>query len=308
MLVIGYMTFALKIIADCYQKFNITNTSVSACKNPPHIRCFQKHYLTKEQNSKCSNASLTLGTIGHDIVEKAIVENLTIAECIQDKKIQDKINSYISFDKKDQMKFEFGIKNLEAIGNNHLENLKELPKQKWKTEAEHMKWIDPINVPFRMFIDLTGETHVNDIKNKFPSVKFSPLKTKQLKTNENRIGDWVCSHPRIDQRAFTTDLMQIALYSHTTGLKPSLSYASATDRILFTEDNCDELKPENLKLWLQELIAYEIAWEKKLIAANGSLEELMWLCVPDFSDIRKKSFWYQGVPEEYIKGYLNFYV
>ena len=308
MLVIGYMTFALKIIADSYQKFNITNTSVSACKNPPHIRCFQKHYLTKEQNSKCSNASLTLGTIGHDIVEKAIVENLTIAECIQDKKIQDKINSYISFDKKDQMKFEFGIKNLEAIGNNHLENLKELPKQKWKTEAEHMKWIDPINVPFRMFIDLTGETHVNDIKNKFPTVKFSPLKTKQTKDNPNRIGDWTCSHPRIDQRAFTSDLMQISLYSYTTGLKPSLSYASATDRILFTEDNCDELKPENLKLWLQELIAYEIAWEKKLKAADGSLEELMWLCVPDFSDIRKKSFWYQGVPEEYIKGYLNFYV
>ena len=308
MLVIGYMTFALKIIADSYQKFNITNTSVSACKNPPHIRCFQKHYLTKEQNSKCANASLTLGTIGHDVVEKAIVENLTIAECIQDKKIQDKINSYISFDKKDQMKFEFGIKNLEAIGNNHLENLKELPKQKWKTEAEHMKWIDPINVPFRMFIDLTGETHVNDIKNKFPTVKFSPLKTKQTKDNPNRIGDWVCSHPRIDQRAFTSDLMQIALYSYTTGLKPSLSYASATDRILFTEDNCEELKPENLKMWLQELIAYEIAWEKKLIAANGSLEELMWLCVPDFSDIRKKSFWYQGVPEEYIKGYLNFYV
>ena len=302
------MTNHLKIIGDCYQKFNITNTSVSAAKNPPHIRCFQKHYLTKEQNSKCANASLTLGTIGHDIVEKAIVESLTITECIQDKKIQDKINSYISFDKKDQMKFEFGIKNLEAIANNHILNLKELPKQKWKTEAEHMKWIDPINVPFRMFIDLTGETHVNDIKNKFPTVKFSPLKTKQTKDNPNRIGDWVCSHPRIDQRAFTSDLMQISLYSYTTGLKPSLSYASATDRILFTEDNCEELKPENLKMWLQELIAYEIAWEKKLKAADGSLEELMWLCVPDFSDIRKKSFWYQGVPEEYIKGYLNFYV
>jgi hypothetical protein len=298
----------LKIIGDCYQKFNITNTSVSAAKNPPHIRCFQKHYLTKEQNSKCANASLTLGTIGHDVVEKAIVENLTVEECIQDKKIQDKINSYISFDKKDQMKFEFGIKNLEAMANNHILNLKELPKQKWKTEAEHMKWIDPINVPFRMFIDLTGETHVNDIKYKNPTVKFSPLKTKQTKDNPNRIGDWVCSHPKIDQRAFTSDLMQIALYSHTTGLKPSLSYASATDRILFTEDNCEELKPKNLKMWLQELIAYEIAWEKKLKAADGSLEELMWLCVPDFSDIRKKSFWYQGVPEEYIKGYLNFYV
>ena len=302
------MTNHLKIIGDCYQKFNITNTSVSAAKNPPHIRCFQKHYLTKEQNSKCANASLTLGTIGHDIVEKAIVESLTIAECIQDKKIQDKINSYISFDKKDQMKFEFGIKNLEAIANNHILNLKELPKQKWKTEAEHMKWIDPINVPFRMFIDLTGETHVNDIKNKFPTVKFSPLKTKQTKDNPNRIGDWVCSHPKIDQRAFTSDLMQIALYSYTTGLKPSLSYASATDRILFTEDNCEELKPENLKKWLQELIVYEIAWEKKLKAANGSVKELLWINIPDFSDIRKKSFWWNSIPKEYMEDYLKTYV
>ena len=33
------------------------------------------------------------------------------------------------------MKFEFGIKNLEAMANNHIENLKELPKQKWKTRS-----------------------------------------------------------------------------------------------------------------------------------------------------------------------------
>ena len=91
--------------------------------------------------------------------------------------------------------------------------------------------------------------------------------------------------------------MQIALYSRTTGLKPSLSYASATDRILFTEKNCEELQPENLKRNLQELIAYEIAWEKKLKAADGSLEELFWLNPPDFSEIKKKTFWYQGIPK-----------
>ena len=65
---------------------------------------------------------------------------------------------------------------------------------------------------------------------------------------------------------------------------------------------------KNLKIWLKELIAYELAWEKKLKAANGSLDELMWLCVPDFSDIRKRTFWYQGIPEEYIERYMNFYV
>jgi len=37
-------------------------------------------------------------------------------------------------------------------------------------------------------------------------------------------------------------------------------------------------------------------------------DELMWLCVPDFSDIRKRTFWYQGIPEEYIERYMNFYV
>ena len=298
----------LKIIGEAYQKFNDTNTSVSANKEPHSLRAFKRYKLNSEQRNKCTNASLTLGTLGHDISEKAIVKNISVKECIADKEIQDKINSYVTVDMKDQMKFEFGVKFLEKICQGHVDNIKELPKQKWKTEVEYMKWIEPINIPFRMFIDLEGEIHLNDIKNKFPTVKFSPLKTKQTKDNPNRIGDWVCSHPRIDQRAFTSDLMQISLYSLTNGLKPTLSYASATDRILFTEDNCEELKPQNLKRWVNELIAYEIAWEKKLKAANGSVDELLWLNVPDFSEIRKGSFWWNSIPKEYMEDYLKTYV
>jgi len=301
------MTNHLKIIGEAYQKFNDTNTSVSANKEPHSLRAFKRYKLNAQQRDKCTNASLTLGTLGHDITEKAIVKNLSVEECIAEKEIQDKIKSYVTVDMKDQMKFEFGIKFLKDICQNHIENIKELPKQKWQTEIEHVKWIDPINVPFRMFIDLTGDTHINDLKNKFPTVKYAPLKTKQTKENPNRIGDWTCSHPKIDQRAFTGDLMQIALYSHTTGLKPSLSYASATDRILFTEDNCEELKPENLKRNLQELIAYEIAWEKKLELADGDLDKLAWLCCPDFSDIKKKSFWWTGVAQEQIDRLLKHY-
>ena len=302
------MTNHLKIIGEAYQKFNDTNTSVSANKEPHSLRAFKRYKLNAQQRDKCTNASLTLGTLGHDITEKAIVKNLSVEECIAEKEIQDKIKSYVTVDMKDQMKFEFGIKFLKDICQNHIKNIKELPKQKWQTEIEHIVWINPINVPWRMFIDLTGDTHINDLKNKFPTVKYAPLKTKQTKENPNRIGDWTCSHPKIDQRAFTGDLMQIALYSHTTGLKPSLSYASATDRILFTEDNCEELKPENLKRNLQELIAYEIAWEKKLKAANGSVDELLWLNIPDFSEIRKGSFWWNSIPQEYMEDYLKTYV
>jgi len=297
----------LKIIGEAYENFKDTNTSVSANKEPDSYRAMKRYFLNSEQRDKCKNASLVLGNIAHDVNEKSLVENISVEEAIADKKIQDKINSYVSIDIKDQMKFEFGIKFLKDICENHNKNIKELPDKKWKKEIEHIKWIEPINVPFRMYVDLTGDTYINDLKNKFPSVKLSPLKTKQTKENPNRIGDWVCSHPKLDARVFTSDLMQIALYSHTTGLKPSLSYASATDRILFTEDNCEELRPENLKRSLQELIVYEIAWEKKLKAANGSVEELLWLCPPDFSELRKGSFWWNGVPKKFMEDYLKTY-
>ena len=298
----------LKIIGEAYEKFKDTNTSVSANKEPHSLRAMKRYFLTKEQANKCSNASLKAGTIGHKIVEKCLNKNLTVDEVFASDEIQKEIDAYFPIDKTDEMKFKFAIKFLPQTANNHLENFKELPKQKWKTEVEFIKWIDPVNVPFRMFIDAFGKTHINDIKYKLPSVKFAPLKTKQTKENPNRIGDWTCSHPKLDERVFTSDLMQIALYSHTTGLKPSLSYASAKERILFTEDNCEELKPENLKLWLNELIAYEIAWEKKLKAANGSVTELLWLNIPDFSDIRKKSFWWNSIPKEYMENYLKTYV
>jgi len=298
----------LKIIGEAYEKFNDTNTSVSANKEPHSVRAMKRYFLTKEQSNKCNNASLKAGTIGHKIVEICLNKNLTVDEVFASDEIQKEIDAYFPIDKTDEMKFKFAIKFLPQTAQNHLQNFKELPKQTWKTEVEFIKWIEPVKIPFRMFCDVVGTKSVVDIKNKLPGVKFAPLVTKQKKENNNRIGDWTCSHPKLDARVFTSDLMQIALYSHTTGLKPSLSYASATDRILFTEDNCEELKPENLKLWLNELIAYEIAWEKKLKAANGSVTELLWLNIPDFSDIRKKSFWWNSIPKEYMEDYLKTYV
>ena len=65
----------LKIIGEAYQKFNDTNTSVSANKEPHSLRAFKRYKLNSEQRNKCTNASLTLGTLGHDISEKANLEH-----------------------------------------------------------------------------------------------------------------------------------------------------------------------------------------------------------------------------------------
>ena len=45
----------LKIIGEAYEKFNDTNTSVSANKEPHSLRAMKRYFLTKEQSKKCNN-------------------------------------------------------------------------------------------------------------------------------------------------------------------------------------------------------------------------------------------------------------
>ena len=68
-----------------------------------------------------------------------------------------------------------------------------------------------------------------------------------------------------------------------------------------------QLRQEIQDKALKELMIYEIAWEKKLELANGDLDTLAWLCCPDFSDIKKKSFWWTGVAQEQIDRLLKHY-
>ena len=197
-----------------------------------------------------------------------------------------------------------------------LDNIKELHEQKWRDELEYTVWTPPVQTYWLCYVDLVGETYFGDLKNKFGSASFKPLikkdpsknsKKKIEKPNDNRIGDWVYSSPKIEDHIFTSDLMQIALYKKAVGLKPFISYASHKDRKIFTEDNTPELKQENLDQALKQLMVYEISWQKKLEAADGDLNKLAWLCPPDYSDIRKKSFWWDGVPREYIERYFKHY-
>ena len=41
--------------------------------------------------------------------------------------------------------------------------------------------------------------------------------------------------------------------------------------------------------------------------SHGDLDTLAWLCCPDFSDIKKKSFWWTGVAQEQIDRLLKHY-
>ena len=313
----------LKIIGQAYKKFGLKHTSKSTATYPHSIRYFKKHVIDYKESKNITNAGLYGGQLAHIVVQEVLTKNIPLDDVINSELIQTKIAEYVSIHEKDKMKFKFIVKFLKPTVQNHLDNIKELPEQKWKTEVELTTWTPPVQTYWLCYLDLVGKavdeamkSYFGDLKNKFGSASFKPFvkkdpkknnKKKIEKPNENRIGDWVYSSPKIEDHIFTSDLMQIALYKKAVGLKPFISYASHKDRKIFTEDNTPELKPENLDQALKQLMVYEISWQKKLEAADGDLNKLAWLCPPDYSDIRKKSFWWDGVPREYIKRYFKHY-
>ena len=306
----------LKIIGDCYKKFGLKHTSKSTATLPHSIRFFKKHIISYKESRELTNASLYGGQVAHIVIQEVLTKNIPLDDIINSELIQTKIDEYVPIHEKDKMKFTFIVKFLKPTVQNHLDNIKELHEQKWRDELEYTVWTPPVQTYWLCYVDLIGEIYFGDLKNKFGSASFKPLikkdpsknsKKKIEKPNENRIGDWVYSSPKIEDHIFTSDLMQIALYKKAVGLKPFISYASHKDRKIFTEDNTPELKPENLDQALKQLMVYEISWQKKLEAADGDLTKLAWLCPPDYSDIRKKSFWWDGVPREYIERYFKHY-
>ena len=221
-----------------------------------------------------------------------------------------KAKQHKAFDEKDEIKNRFIIKDIKTYINNHIAAINELPKQKWQYEQQFTFWTKEINIYFNGYIDLLGETHFVDLKNVFGTVKFKPLKKikkKNYKLNENRFGDYVCSNKSVPEKPFHSDLMQMALYKKMCGKIPALIYVSSQNYKCFTPDNCYELKDKNLEIHFKELIAIQLTWQNKLQYAMGDIGKLAGIIKPDFSNIRKKDFWWETVPVEYIKRFKKVY-
>ena len=288
------MTNHPKILGDCYKKFNLAHTSKSQNTIPDDIRFRNYIVLTPKEKAKLpSNCSFTGGTIAHEIIQSIKCKNKTFREAV--KLIQDKITNYDPIDEKDKIKFNYIIENLEPLIQNHLDNIDEIPKQDWKAELEYTHWADGIKTYFLSYVDLVGSTNFGDIKNVFGTL----TKTKK---------GFSYSKKKCPRVPYHSDCLQIALYSKLLPKhKPFLTYASNDDRIIFTPENCVELRTESLQYYYEELVLYQKCWETKLELANGDAKVLAMLCKPDLSEIRKDGFWWKGIDPDIIKRYRSYY-
>jgi hypothetical protein len=283
-----------KILGDCYKKFNLAHTSKSQNTIPDDIRFRNYIVLTPKEKAKLpSNCSFTGGTIAHEIIQSIKCKNKTFREAV--KLIQDKITNYDPIDEKDKIKFNYIIENLEPLVQNHLDNINEIPKQDWKAELEYTHWADGIKTYFLSYVDLVGSTNFGDIKNVFGTL----TKTKN---------GFSYSKKKCPKVPYHSDCLQIALYSKLLPKhKPFLTYASDSDRIIFTPENCVELRTESLQYYYEELVLYQKCWETKLELANGDAKVLAMLCKPDLSEIRKDGFWWKGIDPDIIKRFRSYY-
>ena len=283
-----------KILGDCYKKFNLAHTSKSQNTIPDDIRFRNYIVLTPKEKAKLpSNCSFTGGTIAHEIIQSIKCKNKTFREAV--KLIQHKITNYDPIDEKDKIKFNYIIENLEPLVQNHLDNINEIPKQDWKAELEYTHWADGIKTYFLSYVDLVGSTNFGDIKNVFGTL----TKTKN---------GFSYSKKKCPRVPYHSDCLQIALYSKLLPKhKPFLTYASNDDRIIFTPENCVELRTESLQYYYEELVLYQKCWETKLELANGDAKVLAMLCKPDLSEIRKDGFWWKGIDPDIIKRFRSYY-
>ena len=286
----------IRKIGDCYTKFGLKHTSKSQNTIPDDIRFRNYIVMTpKEKRDMPKNCSFEGGTLEHELVQIHYTENKTLEEALNFDSVQDRINNYSPVDEKDKIKFEHIVERLIPVAQNHLDNVGELPKQKWKAELEYTHWDDRIQTYFLSYVDLIGETHFGDIKNVFGTL----VKTK---------AGYSYTKKKCPLVPFHSDCLQIALYQKLLPkLKPFLTYASDSDKRIFTPENCTELRPESLEHYYDELVLYQRCWEKKLELADGDIETLAYLCKPDFSEIRKNGFWWKGTDPAVVKRFRGYY-
>ncbi len=288
------MTNHPKILGDCYKKFNLAHTSKSQNTIPDDIRFRNYIVLTPKEKAKLpSNCSFTGGTIAHEIIQSIKCNNKSFGESFE--LIANKIENYKPIDEKDKIKFQYIIDNMEDIVNNHLANIDEVGKQSWNSELEYTHWADGIKTYFLAYVDLVGQTDFGDIKNVFGTL----TQTKK---------GFSYSKKKCPKVPFHSDCLQISLYAKMLPThKPFLTYASDNDRIVFTPDNCVELRKESLQFYYEELVLYQQCWEKKLELADGDPKVLAMLCKPDLSEIRKDGFWWKGIDQDIVKRFRSYY-
>lgn len=310
-----------RFIDDCWIKGDFQKATISvsqaALTDPIWFIKYPFANYAKFGKSK-SSISFDAGSKVHHYFQSILTNDFSLNEVQKD--FRDYIN-HQDYDEKNKIKALFINNRIINYVKNHLAAVKDLTNNNLKDlecEMFFSKWYDDVyagkklNIETDMYLDVVSHSSklIFEAKNRFGSVKKLPLKTKQLKSNANRIGDYVYSKPQKIKSPHFTHCIQTAVYTKSLpNYKPYLIYVDDESYTFFNENNCYELSPAGLKYFFNKYIQINVRRQEMLRMADGDIRKLAMMIGVDWSEIRNRENnpILNTIQEEDIKKLEEFY-
>tara|TARA_R100001460_G_scaffold26242_2_gene52972 strand:+ start:7396 stop:8340 length:945 start_codon:yes stop_codon:yes gene_type:complete len=238
--------------------------------------------LDKKQNGD-DNAAMMAGRVVQAICDMVLLDNVDISQATaagMEQAMAYEPNTWLKNDKENK---DMQVDHIPDIAKNAIVGLKEAMHKanRYIGEQELFGVLPGNKLPYSTLpdYDVRGDLKVKTytIANTKSGYKRASLPTKL------RGSPWL-----------ENNLSQVAgMWALNNHKPPFLLYASKDDYRLLTAENCDCLHEDNLRLYVSDAVAKNMAIELKLQKANN-LKELLADELPDFHD------WFRK-PPEYIK-------
>ena len=282
---------------------------------------FIKYYLSKHLNFKKEKPSISLisGTSVHEYFQGILSKKFELNNVEKHFKIH--LEQYEFDSERKKAKAKFILDRIKGYVERHIQAIKEIStwKDDWIIEEFFSNWYDnkymnnTLNLATEGYIDTVNKVLklFTEHKNKFGTVKLSPLKKESKKENKNRFGNFTYNKSQKIKSPQFTHCIQTALYSKNFDFKfdAHLIYVGDEDYTIFNKSNCWELSNDGLKFFFNKFIQINIKRQEMLRIANGDIRKLAIMIGVDWSEIRnyKNNFILENYYEEDMKKLEDFY-
>jgi len=191
--------------------------------------------------------------------------------------VRDKLKKFVSFDRNQSEKFDY-ISTIvkDFIRNGHAAHMTIPGYDKTKPEIEAFMTLKGINIPIHGYLDHKGAVIIED-KCMFP-------RRGRLKKNGTR--SW--NTARLPDEPPINHLIQVAIYHLSTNLPVYMCYINEKEFKVFHAENCEKLKPENLKK-LEKIIYHKALVRQNLLKISHDVNVLKNYLQPDFDNFMWKN-------------------
>lgn len=242
--------------------------SPSQLLRPMAIWMFQYVYLNKQQRRSIKVGwNAAFGTAVHAAIQAMLTAGLD-----EDEAIQQALLSYdfhdAPADEPSEKKDKFRELIPDAVNNGVY-----LLAEQFGGSAEEQKVevsLPGVDLPVLGFIDLCSSDSFCEVKTKAPRMGA-------VKKDGTR--GW--TKASIPAKPQFEHLCQVAIYQLATGLTPNIAYVSATDAVLFSPDNCEELQDDYMAFCVEEMRGRAMR-RQNLMKVSEDPKVLAGLLDPDF--------------------------